>query len=41
MIEIRNVSKTFYMKDSEIHAVDDVSLKIASLVKVNATPVLH
>lgn len=29
MIEIRNVSKTFYMKDSEIHAVDDVSLKIA------------
>ncbi len=29
MIEIRNISKTFYMKDNEIHAVDDVSLKIA------------
>lgn len=33
MIEIRNISKTFYMKDNEIHAVDDVSLKIAFTCK--------
>lgn len=28
MIEIRNISKTFHMKDKEIKAVDDVSLKV-------------
>lgn len=28
MIEIRNVSKTYHMKEREIHAVEDVSLKI-------------